>query len=148
MLKLTLRPLPRRGERALRAGSGGQRGGDARHHFAGDAGGLQRLQFFFEAAEQAGVTALQAHHHGVFVRQLHQQRVDVGLRGGVVEAALAHVHPACVGRVDAQRGVGQGVEQHHVGGGQALCAAYGDEVCGTRAGADEDHMPHVQPVRP
>ena len=81
-------------QRAAGCGGGGQRGGHAGHHLAVDAGCGQRLQLFFEPAEQARVAALQPHHAGVLARHAHQQRVDRGLVGGAGKAALADVDPA------------------------------------------------------
>ena len=52
----------------------------------------------------------------------------------MAEAALADVDPLRIGCQLAQGGVGQRVEEHHIGPGQRAGAAYGDQVGGTGAG--------------
>ena len=129
-------------QRPPRRGRRGQRSGDARHHLAFDALCGQRFELFFQPAEQARVAALETHHQRMPAGHAHEQRVDGGLSRGMREAALADVEPLRLRRQLAQRRVGEGVEQHHVGAGQHACAAQRDQVGRAGAGADEDDLSH------
>jgi hypothetical protein len=135
-------------QRAQRGGGRRQRGRDARHHLGANARLGQRLQLFFEAAEDARVAPLQAHHGVPVLRMAHEQGVDAGLARGVAEPALADVDPARLRRQRAQRRVGQRVVQHDLGLRQALRAAHGDQVGCAGAGADEDDRSRVHASTP
>src|SRR5258705_1114562 len=73
---------------------------------------------------------------------LDEQRVDRRLTGAVAKAALADVHPACARREFAQRGIGERIEQHHVGSRQQPRAAQRDQIGRARPGSDDDDAAH------
>ena len=66
-------------------------GGDAGEDAVGDVLGDQRQRLLRAAREDEGVAALQPHDLAAFLREAHQQRVDLVLRGSTAAAALADI---------------------------------------------------------
>ena len=79
------------GERNAERSSGGMSSGDARHNFKCDFCGVERAQLFVEAAENAGIAALQPHDLLAFAGGIDHERIDFRLRDFFYAAALADV---------------------------------------------------------
>ena len=119
-------------------GGAGQRGGDARHHFEGDAVRVQELQLLAAAPEHEGVAALEPHHAAAGARMLQHQRVDAVLADVVVGGLLAHFDELGVAARQRQHaGADQAVVQDHVGLVEQAQRTQREQARIARTGADE-----------
>ena len=115
-----------------------ERGGDAGHHLAGDAGCGQGLRLLAAAAEDERVAALQAHHALAFAGEPHQQFVDLLLLHAVVGAGLADEDALGVAPGELQHLLGaEPVVDDDIGLAEQPQRAERQQVAGARAGADQ-----------
>ena len=111
---------------------------DARHHFASDAGGLQRLHFLATTAEHIRVTALQAQHTAAGAGVLDEQGMDALLWHAVITQRLADIYAQGLRRHQLQHlGCDEPVVHYHLGLLEALQRPQRQQVGGPRSGPDD-----------
>src|SRR5690606_32419748 len=121
-----------------RRGGHGDGAGDAGHDGDGDAGAGAGDHLLAAAAEHERVAALEPDHELAFSGAVHEQPVDLLLRQGPAVGDLGGVDQLDVGGELVEQGAGrQPVGHDHVGLGQELAAAHGDQAGVARAAADE-----------
>ena len=125
-------------DRDARVGRRGDPGGDPRDDLERDAGLQADERLLAAAAEHERVAALEPHHAPPGARMLEQQPVRLLLRYLLPSALLADVEQLGIGpRAGERRGGDQPVVQDHVGAGDQLGGAHGQEPGIARARADE-----------
>ena len=110
------RGVPPVRERNLRRSRRAERRGDSWNHLEFDPRRAQRFHFLARAAEQQRIAALEPRDDFPFARQLHHQRIDLGLRNSFRAATLSDVHHLRGRRKDAQKFLRHEIiVQHDVG---------------------------------
>ena len=131
-----------RGEAAVRHRDPGERGSgerraDARHDLVGDARRPQRQDLLASAAEDEGISALEAHDALAAARRADHQRVDRLLAEGGATRALAHGEALGPGSEGQHLRRDEGVVEDEVGRGERAHGAHGEQLRVAGAGADD-----------
>ena len=124
-----------------------QRGCDPGHHFAADAGSLQRRNFFLCAAEEQRIAAFETHDNRVLARRIDQALVDELLDRRMLAAAFADRDRFRFRRQRNRLRMHKGIEEHDVRFRQQARRPQCEQIGGTWSGADEiDDSGHWTPT--
>ena len=132
------------GQRDTGVASATGRCGDARYDLEGHALTGQRVDLLPSAAEDEGITALQAHHALSLFGQVREQLVDLLLAHRMLVAFLADIDAFGIAARHVQHGFGdQAVVDDDIGLlHQAQCAE-GQQIGITRSAADQVDLTHA-----
>ncbi|MCY1237249.1 hypothetical protein D9M72_499360 [compost metagenome] len=128
-------------QRQFEISGSGEGGGDARDDLVADTGFAEGSHFLTSAAIDQGIPGFQPNHALAFGRERHEQLVDLTLRLSAAALALANRETLGVtaAHIDDRLRY-QRVIDNRIGFHQHALGAQGQQVFGTRTGANEPHV--------